>query len=112
MNNLNNLNCRYCGSSLDGGDVYEVLARLAYYRGKTPEELKVAAGTYGWTPANRTRFKREIIVQPLDQNQQAYTMCPDCRGKWPLSKDMPRAFHQECKDDQDDSMGGCEEGRR
>ena len=67
--------CRHCGSDLDAGDVLEHFMRLY----KPEKAIRVAKG-FGWTPHNRLRFDRSIILQGEGQ----YTICPDCGEKGPL----------------------------
>jgi hypothetical protein len=79
---MSDFHCRHCGFDLDGGDVYEVLRGMKYYKDKSDEEVLVCASNYGYTTENRKRFNKVIVLQPTNEE-----ICKACRQRWPLPKD-------------------------
>ncbi len=69
--------CPHCGYDLDDGDVFQRLRRMSTYKDKNDHEVEIVAMYYGWTPQNKKRFTKKVVVQPFDAPQ--YTMCPDCK---------------------------------
>lgn len=69
--------CPHCGFELDNGDIYEKLRKMSVYKDNTDNEVEVAAMSYGWTPQNKKRFSKKVVVQPYDTSQ--YTICPECK---------------------------------
>lgn len=69
--------CLHCGTDLDDGDVFQKLRSMSVYKEKNDNEIEVIAMHYGWTPQNKTRFSKKIVVQPCGDSQ--YTMCPECK---------------------------------
>lgn len=61
--------CWYCGVSLDGGDIYEVLKKENPE--KSERELLEMAAKYGWTKANGKRFSKAEIYENKIR-------CPKC----------------------------------
>lgn len=53
--------CKYCGESLDGGDIYEVLKKENPT--KSEQELLEMAAKWGWTKTNRKRFSKAEIYE-------------------------------------------------
>jgi hypothetical protein len=86
------MNCRYCTRCLDDGDIFEVLKAM---RDEYPQMVLAfqAAKHYGWSPQNRIRFTKEVLIQlnPLTK----YTICPFCSGIEPLNHVLPKAYHVE-----------------
>jgi hypothetical protein len=84
------MNCRYCTRSLDNGDIFEVLKAM---RDEYPQMVLAfqAAKEYGWTPKNRIRFTKEILIQP--EQKAHYTICPFCSGIEPLNPFLPKVYH-------------------
>lgn len=82
------MDCRYCNTCLDDGDVFEVLQRR--YPDKTDAEIMDKARMYGWTPENKKRFLKEVIVQYDDKPQ--ITVCPECGGVSPLDPSAPKEY--------------------
>jgi hypothetical protein len=72
--------CRYCNAHLDGEEIISA----------HPEET--ARDMYGWTPENKLRFRRDVIVQFPDSDMPQVEMCPDCNGIWPRDPTRPKAF--------------------
>jgi hypothetical protein len=69
--------CSHCGFDLDDGDVFTKLRSLSVYKDKSDNDVEVIALSYGWTPQNKKRLTKKIVVQPMDEPQ--YTMCPECK---------------------------------
>ena len=82
--------CRYCGFNLDAGDVLEELEKTNMYE---KDKLVQAASDYGWTPQNKIRFKKSIIIQQHNQ----FEICPECNGIWPEINDFPKEYYSEQK---------------
>lgn len=92
--------CPECYASWDGGDVYEYFMgakfnphheQHEYYKGKTIDEIKKVAGSYGWSDENQVRFGKLIgIDMSMDLNATdderydgvSYWKCPECEIAW------------------------------
>jgi hypothetical protein len=69
--------CPHCGFDFDDGDVFQKLRSMSVYKDKNDTDVELIALYYGWTPQNKKRFSKKVIVQPFDGAQ--YTMCPECK---------------------------------
>ena len=73
------MNCPFCKTNLDEGDIFEHF--MLKYNNR--EKALSSAKSYGWSETNKVRFNRSVIVQP-DRSPQ-YTICPDCKKVLPPS---------------------------
>lgn len=87
------MNCRYCDYNLDGGDIYQVLSELDEYKKLNSEEMSIIAGHYGWTPNNKKRFDKIVIIQ--FDNKPQIEVCPKCSGICPNNTNMPKEYYKE-----------------
>lgn len=87
------MNCRYCNVNLDRGDVYEVLRNHPLYQDRTPLEISKIAQRYGWSPSNKIRFDRQILLQTNEEGRDPFKICPDCKGIAPLDASAPKAIY-------------------
>jgi hypothetical protein len=87
------MNCRYCDYNLDNGDIYQVLSELDEYKKLNSEEISITARAYGWTPNNKKRFNKIVIIQ--FDNKPQIEVCPKCSGIWPNNTNMPKEYYKE-----------------
>ena len=77
-------NCPKCGTSWDGGDIYEVLRAMPDYAGKSDDDLRRMVDT-SYAPPRR--FSRLIGVEYRGRYDGVWEWrCPDCAETWPRFK--------------------------
>lgn len=69
--------CPHCGFDFDDGDIFTKLRNLSVYKDKSDNDVEIIALSYGWTPQNKKRFTKKIVVQLMDGPQ--CTMCSECK---------------------------------
>ena len=92
--------CPECKASWDGGDIYEHFMEAKFnpyheqhdhYKGKTVNEIKEVAASYGWSDENQVRFGKVIGIDcswDLNANDDerydgvSYWQCPECQIAW------------------------------
>lgn len=92
--------CPECGANWDGGDIYEHFLAAKFnpyhkqhdhYKNRSLDEIKEAAGSYGWTEETPRRFSEVIgIDMSMDPNATedeqydgiSYWQCPECKIAW------------------------------
>ena len=72
--------CPKCNADLDGEDIYEVLIRE--FPDESKETINEWAGSYGWTPENKEKFKNVIHVTCLGDKSSNHWQCPKCNHEW------------------------------
>ena len=80
--------CRYCKFDLDGGDIFDFFLNKGY----SEKDALASANSYGWKQDNKKRFSKEIIVQFSETNKPQIKICPNCKGVWPKSLNMPDKY--------------------
>ncbi len=92
--------CPECVANWDGSDIYEYFLEAKFnpnhekhnfYQGKTLDEIKDTASSYGWTELNPKRFRKIIGIDcywDLDATEDelydgiSYWQCPECEVAW------------------------------
>ena len=92
--------CPECDENWDGGDIYEHFLEAKFnpnheqhdsYADKTLDDIKEAAGSYGWSEDNPKRFGKIIGVdcsRDLNADEEdrydgvSYWQCPNCEIAW------------------------------
>lgn len=79
--------CPECGTSWDGGDIFENLKKDEFYKGKTDDEIKISASQYGWSEENKIRSSKLIGIElPWDHPDHiegiSFWQCPECEVIW------------------------------
>ena len=85
------MDCKYCKSSLNNGNIFDVLKMKYYY--ETDEDIKKKAYLYGWNETNNKCFSKEIIIQ--FENKPQIIICIFCKVINPLKDDCIFEFYNE-----------------
>lgn len=70
--------CPECQANWQGDDIFNHLTKMDLYVNKTPREMEVIAGYYGWTPENKLTFSllKKIEIPELAGGMTFY-QCPN-----------------------------------
>lgn len=72
--------CPHCQENWDGGDVFEALSKMDINMMKSPDDVRILAGNFGWSPDNPTNFSKTNVIEliPTPLMKLIYLQCPKC----------------------------------